>query len=215
MHKWSSNGQGTAREITLERVSLHGMALQDATGELKGDREIVMRAVSNGHALKFAAEELKGDPEIVMRAVSNNGLALQHAAEELKGDRKIVMAAVSKYGCALEYATEELKGDREIVMRAVSQDGFALRFASQELKGDKEMMQHALRQGQGQCPLIGLKVVLLSGRCCDEIFSFCTDRRLVLRHCAELLDLDPDHVERSAVLMRGTVEVQARQMARE
>ena len=105
--------------------------------------------------------------------VSQHGMDLQEATEELKSDREMVMKAVSNNGLALEYATEELKGDREIVMRAVSQDGFALRYASQELKGDKEMMQHALRPRPGQVDLIGVKVVLLSGRCCDEIFIHC------------------------------------------
>ena len=169
----------------LERVSKNGMALQDATEEQKGDREIVMEAVSNyGHALQYATKELKGDHDIVMQAVSTNGFAL-------------------------DLATKDLKGDREIVMRAVSNKGFALRYASQELKGDKEIMQRALRQDPG---LIGLKVVLLSGRCCHEIFASIGGRRNVLRRCAELLGLDPDHVERSGVLMRGTVEVQERQI---
>ena len=82
-----------------------------------------------------------------------------------------------------------------------------LSYLPQELKADKEMMQHALRQGARF--LVGLKVVLLSGRCCDEIFHFhVADRKVVLRRCAELLDLDPDHTERSGALMRGTVEVQ-------
>ena len=118
------------------------------------------------------------------------------------------MEAVSQHGCSLDFATKELKGDHEIVMRAVSNKGFALRYASQELKGDKEMMQNAVRPRPGQCSLVGLKVVLLSGRCCDEIFLFhYDDRRLVLRRCAELLNLDPDHLERSGALMRGTVEV--------
>ena len=176
---------------------------------------MVMEAVSqNGNALAFAAEELKGDPKIVMRAVSHDGLALEYATEELKGDPKIVMEAVCRNGMALQDAAEEMKGDREIVMRAVSKIGYALRFASQELKGDKEMMQHALRPKPGQGDLIGLKVVLLSGRCCDEIFDIHIEhRREVLIRCAELLDLDPHHVERSGALMHGTVEVQERQIA--
>ena len=205
------------REIVMRAVSENGLVLQDATQELKGDREIVMEAVSkNGQALEYAIEELKGDREIVMQAVSNNGFALNHVRQELKGDPDTVMEAVSKDGQALEYATKELKGDREIVMRAVSENGYALRHATQELKGDKEMMQHALRPRPGQGNLIGLKVVLLSGRCCDEIFHLqFASTRVVLRRCAELLDLDPDHVERSGALMRGTVEVQERQIARE
>ena len=47
-------------------------------------------------ALEDATEELKGDREIVMAAVSQNGSALERAAEELKGDREIVMTAVSE-----------------------------------------------------------------------------------------------------------------------
>ena len=145
----------------------------------------------------------------MFKRVSKSGMTLQDAAEELKGDREIVMEAVSENGHALQHATEELKADPEIVMRAVSHDGYALRYASQELKSDKEMMQHALRQGQGLGALVGLKVVLLSGRCCTEIFYIHSDhRRRVLRRCAELLDLDPDHVERRGALMRGIVEVQ-------
>ena len=62
----------------------------------EGDPEIVMQAVSlNGNALQFAAQELKGDRKVVMAAVSN-GCALQHATEQFKGDRKIVRASVSK-----------------------------------------------------------------------------------------------------------------------
>ena len=45
-------------------------ALEDASEELRGDREIVMRAVEeDGLALEFASEELRGDMEIVMQAI--------------------------------------------------------------------------------------------------------------------------------------------------
>ena len=62
----------------------------------------MLAAVSNnGYALEFATEELKGDREIVLAAVSKSGVALQFATEELKGDREIVMAAVSqKWSCS-------------------------------------------------------------------------------------------------------------------
>ena len=51
----------------LERVSMQPDDLQHATEDLKGDREIVMTAVSqDGLALLDAAEELRGDREIVM-----------------------------------------------------------------------------------------------------------------------------------------------------
>ena len=148
-----------------------------------------------------------GDPEIVMQAVSLEGRALKYAAEELKGDRKVVMAAVSQYGFALEYATEELKGDRKIVMAAVSQNGLALQRATKELKDDEEILQHALERSRNCSQLVGLKVVLMSGRCCSEIFGRYAGMSFVLGHFAASLDLDPDYVERNGTLMQGPIEV--------
>merc|ERR1712185_885967 len=118
----------------MEAVKQNGRALEYASAELKGDREIVLESVKqHGLALQYASAELKGDREIVMAAVKQNGLALMHASAELKGDREIVMEAVKQDGCALEYASAELKGDREIVMEAVAQGLKALQYASDEL----------------------------------------------------------------------------------
>ena len=64
-----------ARGTILAQVSRDGYALQHATEEMKGDREIVMAAVSQiGFALRYATEEMKGDREIVLTAVSQTGL---------------------------------------------------------------------------------------------------------------------------------------------
>ena len=143
-----------------------------------------------------------------MQAVSQNGLALGYAAEGLKGDRKIVMAAVSQNGLALGYATEELKGDREIAMAAVSEDGEALCYATKELKADVEILQHALERSQNCNDLVGLKIGLMSGRCCNEVFRLRTGLWEVLMCCAESLDLDPDYVMNNGTLMRGPTEVE-------
>ena len=160
------------------------------------------RVTVHPRALQHATEELRGDREIVVKAVSHFGFALQFATEELKCDRELVMAAVCQAGRALRYATEELRGDREIVMTAVSQNGSALQFATKDLKEDEEMLQHALEGPGSRGGVIGLKVALLSGRCCSEIFCkfslplFGGDQ-MVLRRCAASLDLDPDYVESS------------------
>ena len=74
--------------------------------------------VKDGWALEFASEELQGDREVVLAAVRQNGLALQHASAELKMDRELVLAAVKRYGCALEYASEALRGDPGIIAAA-------------------------------------------------------------------------------------------------
>ena len=179
--------------------------------EQKGDREIVLAAVSNdGYALMDATEELRGDREIVLAAVSQAPSALQFATEELKGDREIVLAAVSENGLALQYATEELKGDREIVLAAVSEDGLALCWATNGLKVDEEMMRHALEQSPDR--LVGLKASLLSGRCCGLIFPIWelrsdTGKRSALRSCAASLELDEDLVERTGTFVCGPIEV--------
>ena len=146
-------------------------------------------------ALEHATEEQKGDREIVMTAVSSSGFALRHAAEKLKADREIVTKAVSKSGCALQFATEELRGDHEIVMQAVSVDGDALEYATKNLREDEEMLQQALERSRNCGEVVGLKVVLLSGRSCSEVFwTMALAWRLVLRRCAASLDLDPDYV---------------------
>ena len=118
-----------------------------------------------------ACDDLRGDREIVMEAVSQDGEALHCASEELRGDREIVMKAVSGSGKALWRASEELRGDREIVMQAVSQTGWALAFASNELRGDVSLIELALARGRPEERLIFLKVALLSGRTYNQIFD--------------------------------------------
>ena len=133
--------RSTAAIEALGSVERDGLALQHASEELKGDREVVMAALKqNGYALQHASEELKGDREVVMAAVKQNGYALRQACEELKGDREVIMAAVKQNGNALFYASEELKSDREVVMAALKQNGDALRQACEELKGDREVV---------------------------------------------------------------------------
>ena len=198
----------------MQAVSRSGSAIQFAAEEMKGDREIDMQAVSQNcpsphfsRSLKYATQELKGDRKIVMTAVSKHGLALQFTTEELKADRKIVMAAVSQDGFALQHAAEWLRGDREIVMKAVSHNGAAIRFATKELKDDEEILEHALERSRNCSDLVGLQVVLLSGRCCSEVFRRRADMGVALRRCAASLGLDPEYVGRNGTLMQGPTEV--------
>ena len=114
------------------------------------------------------------------------GMALRCASREMKGNREVVMAAVSNWGTALQFATEEMKGDHEIVTKAVSQNGYALHFASEEMRGDAAMIEAALANSQGP-PLIALRVHLLSGKSCNQIFNMLTTMRQVLHECADLL----------------------------
>jgi hypothetical protein len=47
----------------------------------------------NGKALEYASEELRGDREVVLAAVQQHWGALEYASEGLKGDREVVLAA--------------------------------------------------------------------------------------------------------------------------
>ena len=164
-----------------------------------------MKAVSqHGNALQFASEELRGDREIEMKAVSQHGYALCWAAEGLRGDREVVMKAVSECGRALEYATDELRGDREVVMKAVSENGYALECATEELRGNREMMEVALAKAPEG---VMLSVMLLSGRCCNQIFFRGTPVKGVLVECGALLKMDLWQVQRRGTLVSGTVVV--------
>ena len=70
----------------------------------------------------FPWKELRGDRTIVMNAVSKNGSALQYATKKLRGDHEIVMTAVSLNGLALRFATEELRSDEKMMRAALEDD---------------------------------------------------------------------------------------------
>ena len=108
------------------------LALQYASKELKGDKDVVLKAlrVFGGNSLQHASVELRNDKELVLEAVGEHGLALQYASKELKGDKEVVLKAVGNHGLALQYASKELKGDKEVVLKAVGNPGLALKYAS-------------------------------------------------------------------------------------
>ena len=81
---------------------------------------VMTAAAQDGWALEYATEELRGDREVVMTAVAQAGGALQYATEELRGDRDVVMTAIASLGWAVEHASEELRGDREVMEAALA-----------------------------------------------------------------------------------------------
>merc|ERR1711982_142786 len=110
-----------------------------------GDREIVREAVKrNRRALQYASEELRGDRNVVLECLGREGpCALQHASLALRGDPEFVKQVVreEKDGWALRYASDELRGNREFVLEALSIDGggWARDFALDELRQHNEI----------------------------------------------------------------------------
>ena len=93
-------------------------------------------------------------------------------------------------------------------MTAVSENGHALRYASEKLKltGGQEIVEAAVANASPYARV--LKVGLLSGRWCIELFDINLHTlEDVLRECATLLDLDPDHAAQGGALLLGTVVV--------
>ena len=187
-------------------MSVDGRALEHASEELKDDREIVMIAVLDfWPAFQYASERLKGDRKFVIEVVLEKPWALKHASNALKGDQEVVMAAVSKDGTALTHATEGLKGDREVVTKAIFQNGLSVLSATNDMKGDEDVIRAALAASPAD--LVGLRVFLLSGRSCNQVFFHMGHIGPVLRRCAVLLGLDAFVLERQGSLMLGEVQI--------
>ena len=75
--------------------------------------------VLEGLALQFASDNLRGEREIVEPAVRQNGLALQFASDAFKKDGWIVIDAMKQNFQALKYAADELKSDRHFILKAI------------------------------------------------------------------------------------------------
>ena len=121
------------------------------------------------------------------------------------------------FGLSLQFAAEGLRGDREIVMKAVHNNWEALNLATEQLRADEAIMNFALACSQGEA--VGLKVHLLSGRCCNQIFHATNvfgdvGVEEVLMSCAHVLGLDPVHAfscgtivyEKAAIKTLGELE---------
>ena len=62
-----------------------------------------LKQQQDGKALQWASEEMKGDRELCTAAVAHDGQALEWASEEMKGDRELCMAAVAQDWHAHKY----------------------------------------------------------------------------------------------------------------
>ena len=112
------------------------MALEYASANLKGDRDVVIEAVKqDGRALKYASAELRGN-------IEKSDLDYENKMQKSK---EVVLEAVKQNGRALVYASPELKADREIVLEAVKQHGEALKYASPALR-DGELEDYINQQ---------------------------------------------------------------------
>ena len=90
-------------------------SVQDVARRVRANNE-------DWNALEYATDELCGDKEIVLAAVKGDGRALEYATKELQGDRDIVLEAVKHVHpdalpYLLKHVSAELQGDQEILLQ--------------------------------------------------------------------------------------------------
>jgi len=136
------------------------------------DEEAVLAEVSNrGWMLQNASDEIKNNKNVVLAAVRNNWRALQYANEEFKNDRDVVLVAVQQFGDALEFVSEEIRKDEEIVKEAVRTTPSSLQFARGELSQDIELMKLAGETNTDKERLKNKTIVLSSRSILDKDIS--------------------------------------------
>ena len=87
-----------ANEFALAAVSSCGMVLQYLDAEMRRSEQIVRAAIkhSRGRALEWASRTLKGDKAIVLEAVTLHDRSLQFATPELRADGAFMAAAAAR-----------------------------------------------------------------------------------------------------------------------
>ena len=113
------------KEEVLEAVRKGGWNLDQASDELRADREVVLAAIEEDpNALEYASKELQADKEVVMVAVGFDypGEALEFASKELRADPEVVMEAIisgEPESTAAEYIHESLLKDKIFMLKAL------------------------------------------------------------------------------------------------
>jgi hypothetical protein len=99
--------------------------------------EELVRVENQGELVRYASERLRGNSELMLRAVENpnleftsygnnrvigeTGSPLEYASNELKNDREVVLNAIYHSVDAFKLASPELRGDPEVIWAAANQ----------------------------------------------------------------------------------------------
>lgn len=140
------------RSRWLRMVETDGLALQRAPENLRGDKDVVLAAVTrHGLAVHFASGCLREDDEVAeesskywLREVTACGLKLEHAPIEIRDSKEAVFAAIAQNSRALQFASDSLRSDHPFMTALVAKHGWALEHAPEELRGNKVFMMSAV-----------------------------------------------------------------------
>lgn len=120
--------------------------LKYASEDLKGNRELVLKACRDTRAIQFASKELRQDRDFLLQVISKNGGASKYIDEEFRQDDSFMMDAIEINPSALAGASKKIRSDRDIILQAIKRDGKCIVYASEELRRDKALVTEAVRQ---------------------------------------------------------------------
>lgn len=116
-------------------VSLSAEAFQQASPQLKENKDVVLRAIRNNKsALQFASLALRANKNFMLQSTKHNGLTLEFASDELRNDRQLALEAIKQDLGSLQFVSKELRDNQEFMLDAEKENVLAFKFASERLK---------------------------------------------------------------------------------
>ncbi len=151
------------KATVLTLVKKNGMALEQASAELKNDSEVVLAAVEQdpkGRPLQFASAELRRDKDFVRKTMDVNSYSIEFASEELLADRDFMEAIPQEdHPDAWTHASKELRDNKEFILKHTTANRFNR--VSGKLRADKDVVLYAMR-------LDGRDLQFASVELCDD-----------------------------------------------
>jgi len=110
--------------VTIDDILKDGRALEFASPELRGSKDIVIKAIQNKIiSYKFASEEMKQNEEVLAIAFAiDPEICMQWTSDTIKDNKAKILDIVAKKGSLLKYVSTRLRQDMEVVMTAIQND---------------------------------------------------------------------------------------------
>lgn len=145
-----------SKEELLKTMEIKPGRFQDASKELRDDKEIALKALRLEGNFCFLSERLRDDEEIVKIAVQKAGYLLKYASERLRDDVGIVRLATIKInpdtkeyykspvGCISD-ASKRVRSDKDLAKDLIAINPECIVFFSEEIKKDVDIAKIALK----------------------------------------------------------------------
>ncbi|EFC37909.1 predicted protein [Naegleria gruberi] len=162
------------REIVEIAIQMSSTEYEQASYELKNDREIVLMTLkanantsvslsdivyrpldweicyeackANGKNLQSVPSQYQDDEEIVQVAIDTDwtGEYFEFASNRLKSDKNFVSKLMDINPLIYCFISHELRSDRELAIKAISKKGEVLQYCSSEYQNDREIVLKAV-----------------------------------------------------------------------